>query len=269
MQVDNSRLNTHALGDLSRCPSVSTEETLGGKTGIVDLWYWFYDSPDLAEHQRTLAALLDEEEQRRYARFRFEKNRLRFLAGRAIVRTVLSSYFQVAPKEWLFEYGSHGKPGIASPMTVPPLYFSLTKTSGLVACAVSQTSLVGVDAEAIDRRIDLSGVAGRYFAPVEAAALSALPPRYRPGRFFAYWTLKESYVKARGVGLSLPLDRFWFDFERSEPVFHAEHSLDEHASEWRFALLKTSHHRVATSLMTGGSPLLLRAAEIRRPWANC
>ena len=48
-------------------------------------------------------------------------------------------------------------------------------------------------------------IARRFFAPEEAAAVEA-----RPERFFDYWTLKESYIKARGGGMSIGLSKIAF-----------------------------------------------------------
>src|SRR6185436_18685723 len=93
----------------------------------------------------------------------------------------------------------------------PRLHFNLTNTRGLVACAVSVAHAeVGVDAEALDRSGETVAIADRYFSTEEVRALRALPESAQRQRFFAYWTLKESYIKARGLGLRLPLDQFSF-----------------------------------------------------------
>jgi 4'-phosphopantetheinyl transferase len=63
---------------------------------------------------------------------------------------------------------------------------------------------VGVDVECVRPLPDLDGVAARFFSPGEQARLGALPPDERLGTFFALWTLKEAYLKARGDGLSRP-----------------------------------------------------------------
>jgi 4'-phosphopantetheinyl transferase len=56
-------------------------------------------------------------------------------------------------------------------------------------------------------------LAERFFSPSEAATLRGLSIDLQPERFLQYWTLKEAYVKARGMGLSLALDRFSFDLD--------------------------------------------------------
>jgi 4'-phosphopantetheinyl transferase len=187
-----------------------------------------------------------------------------FLATRALVRTVLSSYAAVAPADWRFTTGEHGKPRVADPAVGPPIHFNLANTPGLVVCAVSLVhELIGVDVERIDREVEIAGLVERYFSPAEVRALLALPASERSRRFFAYWTLKESYIKARGLGLALPLDRFSFlvDDNAISVVFDARVADD--ATRWRFELLEAPpRHIIAVGVDTGGAALSLRAAHV-------
>jgi 4'-phosphopantetheinyl transferase len=61
-------------------------------------------------------------------------------------------------------------------------------------------------------------IAERFFAPIEIADLANIPIERRHERFFEYWTLKESYIKARGMGLSIPLRQFSFQFRHQGRV---------------------------------------------------
>ena len=98
-----------------------------------------------------------------------------------------------------------GKPTIAHPKDIAPLSFNLSHTERLIVCLVALDREVGVDAEDTERAGETVEVADRFFSPTEVAALRALPAQSRRRRFFQYWTLKEAYIKARGMGLSLPL----------------------------------------------------------------
>jgi phosphopantetheinyl transferase len=93
--------------------------------------------------------LMTPEEHERYRRFRFERDRRMFLATRALVRTVLTRYATtVAPGDWRFAAGEHGKPRIAGPAVEPAIHFNLSNTPGLVVCAISIAhEVLGVDAE--------------------------------------------------------------------------------------------------------------------------
>ena len=132
----------------------------------------------------------------RLERFHRDPDQLLFLATRVLVRTVLSRYAPVAPADWRFAADEYGRPHVVGDGQ-PRLSFNLSNTSRLVVCAVAQDTDVGVDAERVRPRTPLD-IADRFFAPREAAALSALPTDEQLARFYDYWTLKESYIKARG-----------------------------------------------------------------------
>jgi 4'-phosphopantetheinyl transferase len=100
---------------------------------------------------------------------------------------------------------------------------------------------VGVDVEAIDRFGSPRAIAEHFLSPEEVAALSALPPLEQEDRFFDYWTLKKAYIKARGMGLRLPLDQFSMLIAPTRKVgitFAADFSDD--AGRWCFLLASPS-----------------------------
>jgi 4'-phosphopantetheinyl transferase len=227
---------------------------------MVDLWCYF---PELSHDPELLsahAALMTPDEHERYRRFYFERDRRLFLATRALARTVLSSYFPVAPTDWRFSLDKHGKPYISHPILTPRIHFNLAHTPGLVVCVVSVAhKSIGVDAEMIKGGPDILSLAGSYFSSSERCALRAFPASKQPRLFFAYWTLKESYAKARGDGLSLPLDRFSFHFQEDAIRTVLDPCLDDDAASWDFALLNaSSHHIIAVAVKTGGTALTLR-----------
>ncbi|MFO0818076.1 MAG: 4'-phosphopantetheinyl transferase superfamily protein [Pirellulales bacterium] len=265
---------------LDRLPPISVDDTLNRPAGAVDLWCFEYES---AVEDEQLAAeyreLLSEAERGRYERFYFDRDRLQYLATRALVRTVLSRYADVSPKEWRFRIDARGKPSVSGPWTSRPLHFNLSNTRGLVACAVSLGhERVGVDVERLDRRNDLAALANRYFCPTESRTLMTLDAAVRPRRFFDYWTLKESYIKARGLGLAIPLDSFRFQIARDEQSgeglgeggrgseridIEIDASQNDEASRWRFAVIDAPpRFAMAVGVDTGGEPLAVRAARV-------
>ncbi len=175
----------------------------------VHLWLVFpkeiRDPSLLAAYHR----LMSPEETVKQKRFHFEKHRHQCLVTRATVRTVLSRYEDVAPADWVFEKNKYGRPHIA-PFHRVSLKFNLSHTDGLIVCAVVRDREMGVDVEDIKRGGDLIDVADRFFSPGEVHDLHQLPVSRHMDRFFDYWTLKESYIKARGMGLSIPLEQFSF-----------------------------------------------------------
>jgi 4'-phosphopantetheinyl transferase len=173
--------------------------------GECHVWVVRVEEALAAGADRYLAWLTSDELERLH-RYRFDRHRREHLATRALARSALSRYTGVEPEAWRFGAGTHGKPHVVAPAT--SLAFNLANTDGLVTCAVTTSGDVGVDAEPLETRGDPLDLAEAAFSPAEIAALRAAAPGDR-GRFFvALWTLKEAYVKARGLGLALPTDRF-------------------------------------------------------------
>jgi len=149
-------------------------------------------------------AVLDADEQARADRFRFPEHRRRFVVAHAAVRGILAQRLGVAPGELQFATNAHGKPFLVPPGA--PL-FSLSHSHEMALCAVSGAGELGVDIEWC-RELPHAELARRFFAPDEASALAALAEHEQLAGFFACWTRKEAYIKAKGLGLSLPLDAF-------------------------------------------------------------
>ena len=179
----------------------------------IHLWCTFYDDIRNDALLREYEQLLSGSERQRRSRFVFADDQHRFLVTRALVRTVLSRYVgDVAPADWIFAPNVHGRPEIVSDHpAAKSLSFNISHTRSLVVLALAHSREVGVDTEHVGRAAPLE-IADRFLAAAEVASLHALPPEGRPRRFLEYWTLKESYIKARAMGLSIPLDTFSCDF---------------------------------------------------------
>ncbi len=201
--------------------------------------------PEDFTHQGALedhAHLMSSAEQARHARFHGDRLRHNFLMARALVRRTLSRYEDVAPEAWRFEIGSHGKPSVAAGHG-SRLRFNLSHTRGLIACAVRLDEEVGLDVETSARRNDIVRIADRFFSAEEVRALHALPVEEHRARFFTYWALKEAYIKARGLGLAIPLGAFTFRLSDAAPIQIAfDERITEDPGGWRF------HHRWATDV---------------------
>lgn len=228
----------------------------------VDLWFTFYedirDERLLAEYAR----LLTEEESAQQQRFYFDKDRHRYLVTRAMVRTVLSRYAPIESAAWRFSKGSHGRPAIENDHPAArALYFNLSHTDGLIMLGVTRGQELGVDTENLQRRPVSIDVADRFFSSEEVAELHATAVAAQHERFFHYWTLKESYIKARGLGLSIPLDQFGFHFpSRTDVQIRMDATLGDSPARWRFwqmrpapdymaALCVERRHKVAPRLI--------------------
>ncbi len=195
-------------------PPISSAWTLDRDR--VDLWCVRWDAALALQMEDEYRRLLPEAERAACDRFVFASGRQQCLISRVLVRTALAAYTNVAPDGWRFSAGAFGKPQVDHP-TDCPLGFNLSHTAGLIACAVSQGSILGVDVEDLGRRVPDESIAGRYFAPEEVAALGMSPPLERSTRFLEFWTLKEAFLKAHGAGLSIPLRAFSFTLAENQP----------------------------------------------------
>jgi 4'-phosphopantetheinyl transferase len=219
-------------------------------------------------------AWLAPEEALRMAQFRFAHLRHEYLLTRALCRDVLARCAGVAPAAWRFAAGPHGRPEIRLPAAHRGLRFNLSNAHTLVACVVARGLDCGIDVERVDRGGDLLALARRYFAPCEVAALAALPAAAATHRFFALWTLKEAYAKARGDGLGLPLDAAAFAFDGARVRFQPGPALEDQATDWQFDARDIAApdggagHRLAVAIRTAGRlPLSIRLREWSPPSA--
>lgn len=194
--------------------------------------------------------ILSKDEQKKQQRFYFEKDRHLYLVSHALVRTTLSLYTGIDPKRLGFFQNRYGRPELFIGETSLPLRFNLSHTDGLIACAVVLKEDIGVDVERIKRSENYMEIANSYFSDNEKYELNMINDDDKKKRFIDYWTLKESYTKAKGMGLYMPLEKFSFhilDFERISVNFDPE--LADNPEQWQFYLLKPiPDYRVSLSV---------------------
>jgi 4'-phosphopantetheinyl transferase len=213
----------------------------------VHLWFVFQDEAESPACLSRYRSILPEDERLAADRFYFESGRRQALITRALVRGVLSRYCDVPPEAWRFVRDERGRPHVAAELRPAGLpEFNLSHTHGVILCAVTGAAAIGADVEHVEQRRSSRDIAERYFATAESRALEALPTAEQTDRFFHYWTLKESYIKARGKGLAIPLGDFAFRFvgERGLSVSF-EPSLRDEPANWCFFLCRPSDEHVA------------------------
>lgn len=201
----------------------------------VELWLARPDDwmgPDAMDRWRRVVSA---DELVRLDRYLFEKDRRLFLTARVLLRLLLSGREKVAPSDWGLSGPDQGRPYVLAPPT--DWRFNLSHTQGLVCCVLARGRMVGVDVERWDRPGVGTELARYSFSPREARLIAALPPHERGRAFVDYWTLKESYAKARGEGLALPMDRFSFEStgrDGVDPVVTFDPELNDDPARWRF-----------------------------------
>ena len=159
-------------------------------------------------------ALLSSEERTRHDAFMFERDRHLFRTAHAMTRVVLGRVLSRPPESLAFSSGPWGRPELAGLGEPPPLRFNLSHTPGLAALVVTRCIDCGIDVERHDRSVDPLRLSTMVMTPAERARLQALPPAAARSRFFEIWTLKEAYMKARGMGFSLPPQSFSIEPDR-------------------------------------------------------
>jgi len=211
---------------------------------------------------RDYESLLTGEERSQMSRFYYVRHRHQYLVTRALVRTSLSACHEVAPAEWRFGTNGYGKPAISHPVIDSPANFNLSHTRGLIICGIVRHRDIGVDVEDLHRNTKTAFKRlSSYFSEDEIADLARLPPEQQNERFFDYWTLKEAYIKARGMGLAIPLDKFGFQFKAdSLDGFTLHPDLDDDAAAWQFWRIPVDGcYRIAVAVNSGNENYTLRA----------
>jgi 4'-phosphopantetheinyl transferase len=240
--------------------------------GHADIWTAVPEDVG-AEELAGLTRLLSRDELARAAGFAVEPARQRYIVTRALLRLSLSRYADVAPEAWAFAHGTHGKPRLDGAQAALGLCFNVSHSAGLVACAIASSD-VGIDVQNT-ARVPPARVRERYLAPVEREALVGLPDSERDARFFEYWTLKEAYVKARGLGFSLPLAQIGFELRPSGVSLSLGLGCpDDGRRFWLKTWRVSGEHRMALALArppTGapGSPAPPRAGAVSLSPGEC
>jgi 4'-phosphopantetheinyl transferase len=164
----------------------------------VHCWYVDLDVP--MEAEADCSAVLSSAERLRGARFRFDRDRRRFVVAHGVLRVLLGRYLGADPARLGFVDSGHGKPGLR-PGSDGGLRFNLSHSGDLAAIAVARAE-VGVDVERLRELEDPVGILRDRFPAPEVERLRWLPRRLRTLAFFRAWVAREAQVKARGLGLA-------------------------------------------------------------------
>jgi len=199
----------------------------------VHIWFRGTGSATAAAVEAARVSLSADERQRA-DRFYFAEDRRDYTLAHDALRRCLSAYRPVEPGAWEFQADAAGKPFLRSDTG---LSFNLSHTRQLVACAIAPGTPVGIDVERAARLVDAGAIAGRYFSPFEVASLSHYRDDAHRLRFLELWTLKEAFVKAVGVGLTMPLDAMSFVLDEEDGIVF-EPPPGYTASDWHFALFE-------------------------------
>ncbi len=194
---------------------------------------WCASLDSLAPSAGDFAEALSAEEHQRASRFCFAQHRTRFVVARGLLRMLLSHYAGIETKRLQFCYGAYGKPSLAGAGEDSQINFNVSHSHELALFAFTRGRAIGVDLERIRPVLDAPQVAQRTFSKNENSELHALSESEREQAFFNCWTRKEAFIKAKGKGLSFPLDSFDVSLMPGEPAKLLRTRFDpEDAASW-------------------------------------
>lgn len=166
----------------------------------------------------SFAATLSPDEMARANRFKFEKHRNRFVAGRGALRGILAPYIRAAAPELSFSYSTNGKPELSGESAKAGLHFNLAHSEDLALVAVTRIGVVGVDVEEVRPIKEVDALVARFFSQRENEAFQKVPEAQKPAAFFNLWTRKEALLKATGEGITKSLNLVEVSFLPGEPA---------------------------------------------------
>jgi len=169
---------------------------------------WRVDLEAVAAEESRWRKVLSSDEGVRAGRFHFARDRQRFVASRALLRTVLAAYLAIDPEAVSFSYSKKEKPSLGPRHAASDVTFNVSHSGGIALFAFTRRRDIGIDVEQVRHDSDFAAIARRFFSADEQNQLAALSPEERVEAFFRCWTRKEAYIKATGDGLSLPLSQF-------------------------------------------------------------
>ena len=169
---------------------------------------WRVDLEAIRGDESRWQKALSPDESNRASRFHFVADRQRFVASRALLRTILGCYLAIEPKSLSFIYSQKEKPSLAPGSASSGITFNISHSGGIALFAFARKREIGVDVEQVRCDFEVEAIASRFFSSHEQEQLRSLPEEKKFESFFRCWTRKEAYIKATGDGLSLPLHQF-------------------------------------------------------------
>ena len=192
---------------------------------------WRANLDSASSKRETLINILSADEIERANRFRFDLDRARFIAARAILRKLLSSYLSVDPRSLQFSYGKQGKPLLLGSQNQPTLDFNISHSQKYAIFGFGVERAIGVDIEYQKAMPDALKIARRFFSDKESEILVKSPSEQQSKLFFQLWTAKEAYLKAIGTGLTGSLSKVEIALEQEQKLYFAEIA-DAASSNW-------------------------------------
>lgn len=215
----------------------------------IHVWQAYYD--ETWPRQDKLYATLSSDERLCAERFYFPQDTSHYIFSHGILRYVLGKYLFLSPEDIHFHYNRHAKPYLSAAIDRQVLSFNMSHSGQWVLIAVAQGREVGIDVEKIRIRDHLHQIAEYFFSPQEYTALTAMPAEQRVEAFFTYWTRREAYLKALGVGISGVLDSVDLPVSDGKPVFLVAGEASAREDCWRYVGFRPAPEYMAAVVVEG------------------
>jgi 4'-phosphopantetheinyl transferase len=173
---------------------------------------WTVSVHGIKEQLDHLKSLLTEEEIGKISFYKFEHKQHSYIATQALLRVLLSLYLDIKPMEVKMKSRSKGKPFLIHDRSI---FFNISNSDGLCVFAFSGDGEVGIDLERIRQMPDIEQLIQKNLTSREKEYVLKDPDK-KLKRFFRFWTIKESYLKAIGEGMRLTPDNLEFSVEKGK-----------------------------------------------------
>lgn len=169
---------------------------------MVEVYAVRIDEPVEEDLYNGFLSCVSDEKREKINKFYFMDDSKRTLYGDLLLRYLACKKLKTQNNKLVFYSNEFGKPFLQN---YHEFHFNISHSGIWTVCATSKKE-IGVDIEQI-KDIDLD-VAKRFFAESEYEMLMSQPEEMQLDYFYSLWTLKESYIKCIGKGLSIPLNQF-------------------------------------------------------------
>lgn len=253
MRADhNSGSSTTALEPGQGSASLWTQRPVALNLPRDEVHVWRASLDLAADRIASLSQYLNSDELSRAARYRFQKDRDRFVVARGVLRSLLGLYLRLEPSLLRFQYGPYGKPAVFTVAGQTSINFNVSHAGGLALYAFAWDREVGIDIERVQPIVGIMELAQPVFSPGEIATLGSLPTDLQGRAFYTCWTRKEAYIKARGEGLFLPLDQFDVSLLPGTSVrLLKNQALPDDVYRWSLCALELEDDHAATLAVEG------------------
>ncbi|MDR2549252.1 MAG: 4'-phosphopantetheinyl transferase superfamily protein [Desulfobulbus sp.] len=169
---------------------------------------YLFDCDQLHDLPQHACSGLSADEWQRAARFRFDRDRHRFILVRSVLRRLLAHCLDISPGKMRLTCNAWGKPLLCGMQDGEGLAFNVSHTQGLACIALALGCRIGVDVERIRPVCEYAEIAQSFFTARESAAIESCVTAEQQAFFFSLWSRKEAFLKATGQGLSRSLASF-------------------------------------------------------------